>query len=425
MKHVILITMIFAANSVYGAFTLLDQIAVVVDENIIMFSEVNDRLQSVKSNLANNPDSSSPPDNVLIQQVVERLIIEDLQLQIAERAGVRLSDSELNEALQRVAAQNNLTLVQFRLAIEADGMSYDSMREQVRREMILNQVQQGVLNSRIEISEQELKNFMSSELGEAVTSDEYRLAHILLTFPEDASANEVEEVRALAERLLQRINEGENFQSLAVEYSTGQNAVNGGEMGWRKPIQLPTLFSDIAPDMQVNDVRGPIQSGSGFHLVKLLEKRGARAQGQIPQTNVRHVLIQPNEIRTEREALELATDLRNEIINGRPFDEVAKLYSDDPGSALSGGDLGWNPAGTFVPEFEQTIQQSNYDVISEVFKTVHGYHFLEVTGRRIEDFTEQFRRSQAENYLRNQKFDEELDRWFREIREQAFVDIRI
>ncbi len=185
------------------------------------------------------------------------------------------------------------------------------------------------------------------------------------------------------------------------------------------------MFSDVAQQMQIGDVRGPIKSGSGFHLIKLLQKRGAQAEGQVAQTRVRHVLVQPSEIRSEQEARELAETLREEVAQGRDFDEVAKLYSDDPGSALSGGDLGWNRSGTFVPEFENTMRQMEIDELSDVFRTVHGYHFLEVTGRRVEDFSDRFKMGQAENYLRNQKFDEELENWIRELREDAFVEIRI
>jgi peptidyl-prolyl cis-trans isomerase SurA len=195
-------------------------------------------------------------------------------------------------------------------------------------------------------------------------------------------------------------------------------------MGWRKPAQLPSMFSDLVADMEAGDIKGPIKSGRGFHLIKVTEKRGATSEGQIEQTQVRHVLIQPNEIRTEGECQDLAISLREEIVEGRGFAEVAKLYSDDPGSALGGGDLGWSRTGVFVPEFESTMKAMDINELSEVFKTVHGYHFLEVTGRRVEDFSERFKMGQAENYLRNQKFDEELDNWQREIRDKAFVEIK-
>ena len=408
-----------------AARVILDRIAVVVDEDVITYSEVQERIKSVKSQFSGNEGGSLPPDDIITDQVIERLIVETLQLKMGDRAGVRISDSELNQTLQGIAAQNQLSLSDFRVAIEADGISYANMREQIRREMIISQVQQGFVHSRIEISEQELKNFLASELGEAVIADEYRLAHILLTVPEEPTAEQISETRSQALVLVDRVNDGESFQALAIEYSAGQNALQGGDLGWRKPVQLPTMFADVAQEMIVGEIRGPIKSGSGFHLVKLMEKRGAKAEGQVAQTRARHVLVKPSEIRSDGEARELAKNLRSEVINGKDFEEIAKLHSEDPGSALSGGDLGWTAAGIFVPEFEAMMNSIEPSIVSPVFKTSHGYHFLEVTGRRIEDFSEQFQRNMAENYLRNQKFDEELASWLREIRDEAFVDIRI
>jgi peptidyl-prolyl cis-trans isomerase SurA len=428
MKHLViwLAAIILASNPVYcyPALIILDRIAAVVDDGVIMQSEVNTRMKAIKTQISSTPKGSLPPDDVLASQIVERLIVENIQMQMAERAGVRISDSELNEAMRRISAQNGLTLDQFQQAIEQDGISYAEMRDQIRRELMMGRVQKGIMRNRIEISEQQIRNFLESETGEVITADEYRLAHILLPIPSDANAQEKEAVRQRAEDLHTQIDEGADFQSLAVEKSAGKNALEGGDLGWRKPVELPTMFSDIAQEMAVGEVRGPIKTGSGYHLIKLLEKRGAKTEGQIAQTRCRHVLIKPSEIRTEEEARELAISLQEEVANGRPFDEIAKLHSDDPGSALSGGDLGWSRAGVFVPKFEEVMNNSAINEVSQVFHTEHGYHFLEVTGRRVEDFSERFKKSQAENYLRNQMFDEELESWLREIRDDAFVEIR-
>lgn len=420
----ILITGLLAAPS-RAEVEVLDEIIAIVDEDVILRSELDERMLAVKAQFRDNPQARLPPEDVLQEQIIERLIVESLQLQMADRAGVRISDEELNSAIRSIAAQNNLTLEQFQEAIQQDGISYREMRSQIRREMKISRVQQGVMNNRIQITPREIENFLESELGEVVTADEYRLAHILLPIPDEAGSDQIRDVRQQAEQIVQQVEEGADFQSLAVEKSAGQNALEGGDLGWRKAVQLPTIFSDVVPEMQVGEVRGPIKSGSGYHLIKLLRKRGAEAEGQVEQTRVRHVLIQPTEIRTPEEARELAQTLRQEIIEGRSFEEVAKLYSDDPGSALSGGDLGWNRDGTFVPEFETTMNNTRVDEISPVFQSSHGFHFLQVTGRRVEDFSERFRMSQAENYLRNQKFDEELETWIQEIREDAFVEIRI
>lgn len=410
---------------VQAALVLIDRIAVVVDQDVIMQSEIDERMQGIKAQIAAQPGARVPGDDILQQQIIERLVIESLQLQMADRAGIRISDDELNEALAGIAQQNQMNIDQFRIALANDGMSWGQMREQVRREFAISRVQQGMMRRRIQVTEQEVKNFLASELGENVTADQYRLGHILIPVPERSSSDGVRALRDEAEGIVYQLENGADFGTMAIEFSADQNALSGGDMGWRKPAQLPTMFSDLVTDMKVGDLKGPIKSGRGYHIIKLIEKRGAEAQGQVAQTEVRHILIQPNEIRSEQESRELAMSLREEIIEGRDFAEVAKLYSDDPGSALSGGDLGWSRAGIFVPEFEATMSSSEIGETSEVFKTVHGYHFLQVTGRRVEDFSEQFKMGQAENYLRNQKFDEELENWIREIRDEAFVEVKI
>lgn len=426
LAHLLVLSLLALSIRVEAALVLIDRIAVIVDEDVIMQSEIDERLRTIKAQLAaQSPGGRLPADDVLQNQIVERLIVESLQLQMAQRAGVRVSDDELNQALVGIAAQNNMNLEQFRTALARDGMSWAAMREQVRREFAISRVQQGMMRRRIQISEQEIKNFLASELGATVTSDEYRLAHILLDLPSNPSAEQIRAVRNRAETLRDQLAAGEDFASAAMENSNDQNALNGGDMGWRKPAQLPTIFSDLVEDMEVGDIEGPIKSGRGFHLIKLIEKRGANAEGLIAQTRTRHILIKPNEIRSDQEARDLAESLRQEIVDGRDFAEVAKLYSDDPGSALSGGDLGWAVPGVYVPEFERTMTNADLNAISEVIKTQHGYHFLEVTGRRIEDFSQRFKENQAENYLRNQKFDEELENWVREIREEAFVEVKI
>ena len=403
---------------------VIDTIVAVVDEDVVMLSELILRRDAVHSQLKTN-NQRLPEDEVLNAQIVERLVIESLQLQMAERGGVRISDEELNGAMQSIAQQNRVSLAEFKVQIEKDGISYLDMRDQVRRELAISRVQQGIMRRRINISEQEIMNFLSSEVGELVTADEFRLSHILLPFPEDANADDIGKVKEESEKLIQDLAEGADFNTMAIEKSAAPDALDFGDLGWRKAAQLPSMFTDIAPGMEIEEVRGPIKSGSGYHILKLIQKRGAQAEGQIPQTQVRHVLIKPSEILNDEEASELAESLRQEIIDGRPFEEIAKLHSDDPGSALSGGDLGWNKAGTFVPEFEGQMKRVEMNELSPVFRSQHGYHFLEVTGKRVEDFSERYRMGQADNYLRNQKFEEELQTWLREIREDAFVEIRI
>lgn len=414
-----------AAMTIAEAVTIpLDSIVAIADEDVILQSELDERVELISTQIESR-QTPLPDMDTLKEQVLERLLVESLQLQMAENAGVRISDDELNQTMNTIAAQNGLNLQQFQAALENDGVSYAASRAQIRNEMLMSTVQRNIMRSRIQITDQEIMNFLDSELGETVTADEFRVAHILLAMDADASADEIRSVRQQAEGLLTQLAEGADFQQLAVSHSSGQRALEGGDLGWRKPAELPSLFADIVQQMETGEVTDPIKTSSGFHLIKLLQKRGAKAEGNVEQTQLRHILIQTSEIRTDREARELAMEIRDEMLAGRDFEELAKLYSEDPGSALSGGALGWNRSDTFETEFEKVMDNLAIDEVSEVFKTIHGYHFLQVTGRRVEDFSEEFRKSQAEYYLRNSKFDEELDNWLRELREEAFVDIRL
>ena len=405
-----------------SATTIIDRIAIVVDEDVIMQSELEERFEAVRSQISSQKNARMPSDDLLKKQIEEQMIIESLQLQRAERAGIRISDEEINNTLAQIAKENNLSLNEFKEALTVDGISWSGMRSRVSRELKINRLQQGTMRRRIQVSNQEIKNFLSSELGSNLTADQYRLGHILIPIPENPSNNDLKTASSQANSIFAKIEEGDDFRALALEFSSGQNSLEGGDLGWRKAAQLPTIFSDLVDNMEIGETRSPIRSGRGFHILKLFNKRGASTEGKIAQTRVRHVLVQPNEIRSENEANDLALSLRTEVVEGRDFEEIAKLYSDDPGSALSGGDLGWSRKGIFVPEFEKIMADSEINELSSVFKTVHGYHFLEVTGRRIEDFSERYRMSQAENFLRNQRFDQELSNWLREIREDAFIE---
>ncbi len=421
-KWVIACLLVLPFSNIAAKTTTLDSIVAVVDEAVICKSELDDRLFRIKKGV---DKSQLPPDDVLQKQVLEQLIVESLELQTAKRAGIRINDQELNQAMATIASQNGMTLEQFHQALAADGIAYSDMRNQIKRELQISRVQRGVMGNRIQVSEQEIDNFLQSELGEMITADEYHLLHILLAVADDSDTATIDQIRDKAETIVQELKAGADFKSLAKTNSAGQNALQGGDLGWRKPVQLPSLFADIAQKMAVGEIAGPIKSASGFHIIKLLEKRGAKAEGQVAQTHIRHILIKPSEIRSEEESQAFAENILQEIKKGADFAKQAQLYSDDPSSALSGGDLDWNQAGTFEPAFEDVVSSLAIDEISGVFRTEAGYHIVQVTGRRIQDFSDQYRRNQAENYLRNAKFEEELETWLSEIREDAFVDIRI
>ena len=403
----------------------LDGIVALVDEDVILNSELKSRLEQVRQSFAAR-GARIDDEETLPGQVLERIIIENLQIQMARRGGVRINDEELNQAMARIAAQNGMNMAEFRQALGQDGISYARTREQIRQEIMISQVQQGILRGRIHISDQEISSFLESEQGQLLTADEYRLLHLLLPLPEEPERTEVIRQHGKAEEIMAQTETVADFQRMALTHSSGQKALEGGDLGWRKLAQMPSLFADRVPGMRVGAIEGPIRSGSGFHIIMLQDKRGVSVEGRVPQTHARHILIQPSEILSREEARDLAESVRNLVVDdGRDFAELAKLYSDDPGSALAGGDLGWNRAGIFVPAFEQVLGQLQLDELSEVFETAHGFHFVQLTGRRIEDFSDEFRRGLAESFLRERKFEEELETWLREIREEAFVEIRI
>ena len=283
---------------------LLDRVVAVVDSGIIMESQLNSRVEEILMRLKSDK-AELPPLNLLEEQVLDRLIIEEIQLQLAERAGIKISDSELNQTLARVASQNNLSLEDFRIKLEGEGTSYKSFRDTIRKELIIQRVQRGKVGSKIDISEQELENFINSEEGKTQLAEQYNVQHILLAVKSGSSELETTEIKNNAESLIKRINDGENFEKLAASYSSGQNALEGGFLGWRSSAELPSLFADAVLDMKVGEVSDPLKSGAGFHILKLIDKRGNTVKF-LDQTLARHILVQPSEIRTENQAEELS-----------------------------------------------------------------------------------------------------------------------
>jgi len=399
---------------------ILDQVVAIVDDDVIMASELRERVAAITQSLEAR-DVEMPPEDVLIRETLDRLILESIQLQLGNRVGARISDAQLNQAMERVAAQNRMSLADFSAALEQQGQSYAAMREQVRREMIIQRVQAGNVNQRIQISEQEVRNFLASPEGQKLTQPEYRILHALLPLPEDAPADEVDAARSYLNGLLQRIRRGEAFDQV-ISSNDGRYPFSGGDLGWRKLEDLPSLFSDVAPGLEVGATSDPIRSPSGFHLINLADMRGG--EQMVNQTRVRHILVQPSEIMTDEQAEARAEELRNRILQGEDFAELAKEYSKDIGSAAEGGDLGWTTPGQMVPEFEAAMADTAVGEISEPVKSQFGWHILEVMERREQDMTAQAIRNRATEALHQRKYDEELDAWLRKIRDEAFVDIK-
>ena len=407
----------------HAKVTGLDRIVAVVDKDVIMQSELENRITAVHRQLAGR-NIPLPPEDVFRKQVLDQLILEDIQLQMAKRMGIRIDDWALNDAIGKIAQRYNLSIPEFKKKVEADGLSFAETRENIRRDMILNRVRQRMVAERIHISEQEIDNFLKSPEGKSQTETEYRLGHILIATPDNASPEQVQAADKQAKAIVDKLRQGANFPEMAVTYSQGQNALKGGDLGWRKSDQLPTLFAEQALKMTKGQVSDAVRSPNGFHIFKLLDTRGNEKHVQ-EQVHVRHILIKPNEIRNDLEAKMLAQKLYERVRKSESFEELAKAYSDDTASSLNGGDLNWVSPGSLVPEFQVVMNNVPLNTVSEPFKTGYGWHILEVLGKRKSDISEQVRRSQIRELLGNRKFEEELAVWLREIRDQAYVETRL
>ena len=401
----------------------LDRIVAKIDQDVIMRSELDDRLAAVQQQLMTR-NVALPPQDVLQTQVLEQLILESIQVQLGTRAGIRIDDRAVNEAIARIAGRNQMSVAAFRRNLEADGLSFDQVREDIRRELILNQVRQRQIAQRVQISEQEIDNFLASPEGQAQQQVEYNLAHILIPTPDNASPANIQSAERRAGELSAQLRQGADFQTLAIANSGGQNALEGGDLGWRRVEQLPTLFAEQAVKMSKGEISEPIRSPAGFHIFRLVDTRGDEKVLQ-DQMLVRHILIKPNEIRSDSEAQQQAQDIYQQLENGASFEALAKAHSDDTASALNGGNMGWVSPEVLVPEFQTAMKIVPENVVSEPFRTTYGWHVLEVLGKRQSDISTQVRRNQVRELLGNRKFEEELLVWLREIRDQAYVEIQL
>ena len=400
----------------------LDRVAAIVDNDVVMQSQVQERLNTIRQQL-DERGTELPPEDVLRTQVIDRLVLESIQLQMGERAGIRIDDTSLNQTMQQLAERNGVSMEQFRATLERDGISYNQAREQIRREMIINRVRQRRVAERIQVSDQEVRNFLNSEMGRYQTSADYRLAMIVLPVSENASNEEARSKAEIANEIYQELSEGADFTRLAVSRSGGEHALEGGELGWRKAAQLPPAFANAVDELEIGGTTPPLRSPAGFHILKLLEKRGGDNL-LVDEFNVRHILIKPSEIRSEAETAQLIQRLYERIRAGESFETLARSFSEDPGSALNGGSLNWVTADAMVPEFREVMTTTPENQISAPFQSHFGWHILQVQGQRQVDMTDEMREQQARNLLQNRKFDEELQTWLLEIRDEAYVEIK-
>ena len=408
--------------SVSAQLIMLDKVVAIVDDDIVLNSELQQRMVAVNEQIAQS-GTQAPPQEIILQQVLERLISERLQLNMGYKAGIRITDEELNSAILRVAQSNGLSIAQYITEIQSRGSTIAIVREEIRNEMVIRRVQQGKVMRRIRISEQELDNFLTSEEGRFLTSPDVNVGQILLSVPTGSNKDDTDSILKRAMELQAEAANGTDFRQLAIANSADQSAIQGGDLGWRKMAQLPGVFIDVVDQLKLGQVSNPIRSGAGYHLLKLYERRGGGEQ-LIEQHFARHILLKPSQIRDEKATIAELNELRNQVLAGDEFADLSKQLSEDPGSALKGGELGWSTPGMFVPEFEKTMNSIALNEISAPFASQFGWHILQVTERRDQDFSSEILRNRAQNMLRERKYEEELQVWLQEIRDEAFIEIK-
>ena len=388
----------------------LDRIAVIVDDGVLMESQIDFALSEIIKRY-DQQNIPKPSMEILKEQTIEKLIIDELQLQMAERAGIRISDTELNNTIARIASSNGMTLEQFISYLSTEGESYDVLRENVKKEMTIQRIQRGRVGSMINITDKEFDAFLATDESLKELEPELQVRQIL--------------VKSLdkAEEIITSIENGSDFGELAKEFSISANASEGGVMNWRKISDMPTLYAEALGDLDVGQNSSPLESGAGFHILKVEDKRGDFVKYE-DQWLVRHILLMPSEIRTLEETEEELIDIRNRLLDGEDFGNLAKEHSEDPGSALKGGELEWMGKGITAAEFEKTFTTLEIGILSEVFETEFGFHFLEVLGKRNKDMTKDAIENRAFNILYSRKYDEELENSLRSMRAEAFVEIK-
>ena len=399
-----------------------DRIVAVVGDEVITQYDLRQRYASALKQLQKQ-NTNLPPQDVLERQLLERMIMDRVQMQFARETGLKVDDAQLDQAMTRIAANNKLTPQQFRLALEKDGVNYATFREEIRGELTMVRLREREVEGKILVSDGEVDLYLANQASTGA-NEEYQLAHILLRAPESASPEQLQKLKLRGEQALKRAKEGVSFAELAASYSDAPDALQGGDIGLRPLDRLPQLYAETAARMQPGEVSDLLRSSAGFHIIKLLAKRGGSGPVSVQQTHARHILIRVNEIVSETEARRKMENLRERLVNGGDFAELARLYSQD-GSAGKGGDLGWVSPGDTVPEFERAMDALKDNELSPVVQTPFGMHLIQVLERRQRDVSEERKRAVARQALRERRLDESYQEWLRQLRDRAYVEIRL
>jgi len=404
---------------------LLDRIAAIVNDGVVLNSQLEEQTEEITERLRQQK-TELPPRNVLRQQILERLVVEEIQIQRANKLGIQVSDEMLNGALDDVAKRNNIGFADLPQALSQQGIDYRNFRDEIRRQMTLQLLRQRDVIGRINVSPRELEQFMSRQQNAPDRNAEYNVSHILISVPVSASPEQIEAREARARDVFNKAQSGDDFAQLAVTYSDSSTNIEGGSLGWRRGSQLPSILADQIPKMRPGQTSEPIRTPSGFHLFRLNEVRGGVQQSVVAQVHARHILLRTTELEDDQTVQQKLANIRTRVIDGKEdFAAIAAVTSQDPGSAADGGDLGWAGPGTFVGEFEKQISALSENQISQPFKTQFGWHIVQLLGRRQHDSTEDLRRQRAFAELREAKAEEETELWLRRLRDEAFVEYRM
>ena len=399
-----------------------DRIVAVVGDDVITYFDLRTRLAAALKQLQKQ-GTPLPPQEELERQMLERLIMERVQLQYARESGLKIDDTQLDQAIGRIAAGNKMTPQQFRTALEKDGVQYAQFREEIRNEMVTVRLREREVDSKLVVSDGEIDNYLADQAAKG-GGEEYQIAHILLRAPESASPEQLQKLRLRGEQALKRAQAGENFAELTATFSDAPDALKGGDLGWRPLDRMPELYAEVSARLQPGQVSELLRSSAGFHIIKLLNKRGGSMPASVQQTHARHILIRINEVVSEAEARHKLESVRERIINGVDFAEQARLYSQD-GSAAKGGDLGWLSPGDTVPEFERAMDALKVNEISQVIQSPFGMHLIQVQERREQDVSAERKRGAARQALRERKLDDAYQDWLRQLRDRTYVENRL
>ncbi len=411
-------------GSSYVGPAALDRILAVVNNDVITQSDIKLQTRTVVQQLREKK-TPIPPEDILQKQILERAIMRQIQLQLAGSTGIRVDDDTLNRAIETIAQQNNLSLDQFREVLAKDGFDFAAFREDIRKEIIISRLRQREIGNKITVTDQEVENYLANQKAQGVAAgDEYQLAHILISVPEAASPEQVKAAKEAAGKVLASLHAGADFKETAAAASSGEQALEGGDLGWRSAAQLPTIFANIIPDMKPGDMSELIRSPSGFHIVKLIDKRGGDSASIVKQTQVRHILLHTNELTSDKDAETRLKQLKQRIDGGEDFATLARSHSEDAASAVNGGGLGWVSPSDLVPQFEAVMNDLAPGQTSEPFQTQFGWHIVQVIERRNHDNTADLQKSKAREAIRQRKGDEQLQAWLRMLRDEAYIEFK-